>query len=117
MALTELQEMQELVTNLFKDAHGFKPRSIWSEEQWADMAHLQQLVDSLSKTCDENAALDAAREAKAVEKFESTLSTLIASGAGDRPTALRWLMGADNEDLDGLRWSFGLPWGYELGVA
>ena len=51
---------------------------------------------------------------KAISKFEETIKLVCESGAGDRETALRWLMEASEADGD---WDYfcylnGIPCGY-----
>ena len=53
-------------------------------------------------------------EAEASAQFESNLSAIIASGAGDRATAIRWMHEANdtNYDSEYLCFKLGLPDGY-----
>ncbi len=53
-------------------------------------------------------------EAEATARFEKSVESLIASGAGDRATAIRWMHEANDTNYDGeyLCYQLGLPYGY-----
>lgn len=106
---------EAIVSDLHKDAFGFRPREdFWLE--WAHSSDLEKqatwdwLLDVL-KVETENERL---REQRAIQQFEQLVSKSMVAGAGDRETALRWIMEASDCDGD---WEYlcfhhGLPYKY-----
>lgn len=110
---TYLEELQSLISDMHKDAYGFRPRGeqFWSSLTTVDAcrAKLEELDEAVGAVIAE----DAAREAKAVERFEALVQTMINHGASDRATALRWALDTEAADSNGeLEWALGLPMGY-----
>jgi len=114
----EMSELEQLACeywDFYKEAHGFRPRGIdtssWTVEQF------QAEFTELGRICKQNAEFRAEDEARAAVKFETRIAELIASGAGDRATAIRWV--AEAEDADGdmeyLCFLLGLEYGYFAG--
>lgn len=62
-------------------------------------------------------------EEKNIQEFEATLSQLIEVGAGDRKTALRWLIESTDQAEylllpdNYVDFYFGLPWGYVKNIT
>ena len=108
-------EMLQVISDLHKDVYGFRPRGMgYSEMSDADLsAEFQNLLDNLEVVM----ADDARREAAAIAKFEANIASVIASGAGDRATAIRWFRDANRDDWmgdDSLRYDLGLPWNFDF---
>lgn len=109
-------EMLQTISDLHKDAYGFRPRGMRYNEMTTDelSAEFSRLLDALEVTMAE----DARAEAAAIKKFEATIARIIASGAGNRETALRWFRDANKDDMymgdESLRYNLGLPWDYDL---
>lgn len=98
--------------DMYKDAYGYRPRGIdtsgWSEADFeAEFASLEAVI-----VREEAARCEA--EKVAVAKFERVVTNIIFAGAGDRETALRWIMDASNANGDWgyLCWDLGLPQHY-----
>jgi hypothetical protein len=98
--------------DMYKDAYGMRPRGIdtsgWSEAEFeAEFASLEAVIVR------EEAARHEAEKA-AVAKFEQHVTNTICMGAGNRETALRWIMEASNAngDWEYLCWDLGLPHRY-----
>jgi hypothetical protein len=108
--MTELEELECLYAEMFKDVHGMKARWYRAEsveQARADIARLEQELILAEKARVEQEARDAV-------KFEKRVDDTIKAGAGNRETALRWIMDADNANGD---WEYlcylnGLPYGY-----
>lgn len=86
------------ISDLSKDAYGFRVRNT----DWASMSfeELAAEVNRFSAIVEENEAEERAASEKALADFEARVEELINSGAGDRETALRWMLGAyDKYDL------------------
>lgn len=111
--LTRQEELQSIYWDMYKDAHGFRPRHVdtsgWTEEQFnEEFEHLQHVIDV-------NANQRKADEATAIHKFEERMkSMMMETGAKDRETALRWIHEAEgsNGDDDYLCYLVGLPYRY-----
>ena len=110
--LTELEQAQATFWDMYKDAHGFRPRHIdtstWTLEQF------EQEFDELSEVMRSNDIAKGIEEAIAVEKFERRVAELMTMGAKDQAMAMRWIHEAEdtNGDNDYLAWSLGLPYRY-----
>lgn len=110
--MTVLEQMQCQFWDMYKDAHGVRPRGIdtstWTEEDF------RKEFEYLGQVIDREEALRREAEAEAVAKFEQHVVNTICMGAGDRETALRWIMDASEAQGD---WEYfcylnGLPYGY-----
>lgn len=110
----------ELIRDLHKDARGFRPSSEWTAMFNAAKPERQQAIWDM--LCEELAASEAqerAAEAAAAARFESLVADAIALGAGDRATALRWILEGEGLSADadwyGMEYAavhFGLPISY-----
>lgn len=108
--MTELEELECLYAEMYKDVHGMKARWYRAEsveQARADIARLEEELILAEKARIEN-------EARAVVKFCKRIEDTIKAGAGNRETALRWIMEADDARGD---WEFlcylnGLPYGF-----
>lgn len=105
-------ELSSIWSDLYKDVNGFRPRytdiSNWSEQDF------QSEINSLSLELDVIIKQEAERDKIMASQFEKVVSDVINSGAGNRETALRWLMDASEADGD---WDYfcylnELPYGY-----
>lgn len=105
----------EIVSDLHKDAYGFRPRGDWWNmwEQSTD-AERQAIWDRLLKDLNAEVEAERAAQQRAIESFELRVQVVASMGAGDRETALRWIMDADaaDGDWDHLCYINGLPYGY-----
>ena len=108
--LTELEQAQATYWDMYKDAYGFRPRSIntsaWTLEQFQDEFVI------LGQAIEREEIARKASEAKAVEAFERRVAELINMGAQDSEMAMRWIHEAEdtNGDSDYLAWTLGLPY-------
>ena len=106
-----------LFSDLHKDTFGFRPNA-YQYEIWMAMSEAE-LEAEYNDMCDAHEAelvrYQAAQHA-AVERFEALIAMLLATGAADRATAIRWAMdaeGADEQDPTGYcEWTWNLPYGY-----
>jgi len=110
--MTELEQAQAIFWDMYKDAHGIRPRGIdtgtWTLEQF------QQEFEYLGRVIADNENQRKVFEADAIEKFEKHVTDTICMGARDRETALRWIMDASNAngDWEYLCYDLGLPYQY-----
>jgi hypothetical protein len=74
-------------------------------------------MDYWSKENEEQFARDKAEEEKNVKEFEARITDLISSGAGNRETALRWIMQAENmedeHDAGYICYCLNIPYSYQ----
>ena len=110
--LTHRENMILLYSDFHKDAYGFRPRTInvyalTTEELEADFDRFEQV-------CNENRVAEVAAEEEADIRFKELIANTIAIGAGDEPTALRWIVeGAYPEygfDYEHFLWSQGIAY-------
>jgi hypothetical protein len=110
--MTELEQAQCTFWDMYKDAHGFRPRHVdtssWTLEQFErEFADLGEVMKA-------NEITQGIEEAIAVEKFERRVAELLSMGAKDHAMAMRWIHEAEetNGDDSYLAWSLGLPYRY-----
>ena len=98
--------------DMHKDAYGFRPRGI-DTSTWTE-ADFEAEFKVLGEAIDREEIARKASEAEAVTKFEQHVTNTICMGAGDRATALRWIMDASgaNGDWEYLCYDLGLPYHY-----
>ena len=110
--LTELEQAQATFWDMYKDAHGFRPRHIdtstWTLEQF------DREFEELAEVMRANDIAKGIEEAIAIEKFERRVAELMSTGAKDSAMAMRWIHEAEetNGDNDYLAWTLGLPYRY-----
>jgi hypothetical protein len=114
----EMSELEQLACeywDFYKEANGFRPRGIdtssWTVEQF------KAEFTELGRICSQNEAIRKEDEARAAVKFEARIAGLIASGASDRATAIRWVADAEDagQDAEYLCFLLGLEYGYFAG--
>jgi hypothetical protein len=106
---------EDTVSDLHKDAYGFRPSSAWwacwnansddlKQEEW------DRLVDELGLTNKRQEAY----EMEAIARFEKAVDTTVATGAATRKDAVRWMMDGSNVngDTEYFEYQMGLPYGY-----
>lgn len=110
---------ENLVSDIHKDTYGFRPSEIfWRQWEEADETGRQKIWDNL--LIDHEIEMDSYREnqERAIREFEDRVIQVIQLGAGDRATAIRWILdgldGASDDylDIDYLEYHFDLPYGY-----
>jgi len=110
--MTRTEELQCIYWDMYKDAYGFRPRHVdtfhWSEEMFTAEFEALELV------IHQEELLRAFNEGQAIERFEARIANLMATGAQDRATAIRWIMEAEgaNGDTEFAEYLLGLPYGY-----
>lgn len=113
--MTQYTYSDELISDLHKDAYGFRPsEGFWVRWEQATPDEKQAEWDSLVSEMERTFQEQKAEQAEAVVRFGRRVQEVIDSGARDRETALRWIMEADECDGD---WEYlcyrnGLPYGF-----
>ena len=106
--LTELDQKASEYSDVYKDVNDFRPRHSgnWTVEQYN--AELERLYIQLTNKMLE----EAVEQDRNAAEFELALSKLIAMGANDRQTAIRWMIDDEPYGTDYLEYENGLPYGY-----
>lgn len=103
----------KLVSDLHKDAYGFRP-SVHYMVEWdkASPSGKQAIWDGLLVDLDREIDREKQETARSVEIFESMITNSIKLGAADRDTAIRWLTQAEefehSQDVEQFVWSHGI---------
>ena len=104
---------EQTVSDLHKDARGFRPHAAFCEG-WAqsDDDNKQAIWDGLIRELERHQAWEAMREREALSEFQAELESIIEYGAGDRKTALRWMTQSEtfyhSQDVEGWVFSRGI---------
>lgn len=110
---TELEELQGTYSDVHKDVYGFRPR-FDSSEYWNSVEWLKSQLSRMYSELKEIIEQDKENEKRAIAEFEILVDKTISMGAGNRKTALRWII--DGSDCDGnldfLCYTYGLPYNY-----
>lgn len=119
--MTELTSWEEMTTleqyactfwDMYKDAHGFRPRHV-DTTSWTE-ADFEREFKELGEIMDREEILRKENEATAIHAFEMRMADLLRSGAKDREMAMRWVHEAEgsNGDDEYLCFLVGLPYRY-----
>jgi len=111
---------QDIVSDIYKDAYGFRPRfsGFWAEWDSADDDGKQRIWDDLLDAANRAAETEREIQQEAIAEFESTVRGIMATVAGaTRKDAVRYLH--DQYDTQGseewLEYELGVPYGYLSG--
>lgn len=110
--MTRREEMLMTISDMSKDAFGFRSRKDYSSYNEAE---LLEEIAYLEVRVMESIDQDKRDEEAAVQSFESEVSTLMVDLKIDRTTAVRWLMQAEDlepSEIEHFAWKKGLPWMY-----
>jgi hypothetical protein len=104
-------ELAQIYSDMYKDAHGFRPRIDWRNMTEAE---LEAACDALQPEIEKSIEEERAAQDEAAKRFEARITQTIATGAGDRETAIRWIDQAEGADGDReyLCYLCGLRYGY-----
>lgn len=111
--MTQYTFDEDLISDLHKDAYGFRPsQSFWSIFAASNGDQKQAIWDDLCDALEATVARERQEQARAVERFEHLIADLIRCGAKDFEMALRWLHEAHdtNGDNEYLEFMLGLPY-------
>jgi hypothetical protein len=110
--LSDLEQAQATYWDMYKDAHGIRPRGI-DTSTWT-MADFDREFKYLGQVINAEEVIRKQAEEKAVEEFERRVAEMLTLGARDIDMAMRWIHEAEdtNGDSDYLAWTLGLPYRY-----
>jgi len=108
------------IVDTHKEAYGFKPS--WTHLMSLSMEELEEESRQVSGAAQAVYEEEEQQKADSAKEFEDRISKTISMGAGDRETAIHWILDAeiDPEDrgtqlasADFLRYELGLPYFYQ----
>lgn len=104
------------ISDCSKEVNGFRMRYNFDDKSTAELI---ALADHWWSRASESAEEERVELEVAGRMFESLVRQVIADGASDRATAIRWLKDAEGDDLTvgHMEWMYGLKEGYLLRVA
>lgn len=106
--LSEVEQLQCIASDASKDARGFRNRDLPDT-----VGELTALIAQYSIEIGEQNRLDEERQQFDIARFEEMVNRFIENGAGDRQTAIRWIMqGAELDNLEHMCYHFNLPYSY-----
>ena len=109
--MSDLEQAQCTYWDMYKDAHGIRPRGIdtstWTIEDFS------KEFESLQKVINANFEQEQADQAEAIKRFEDRVLNLMHTGT-NRDRIIAWLMDAEGADGDFEYFCYtqGLPYGY-----
>lgn len=86
---TKLQELKDDYCDLHKSVHGIKARWIYGMD--LTEAQMEELLVRLQKEGERIWAIEAKQEAENDAEFLAAIDKMVALGAADKKTALKWL--------------------------
>jgi hypothetical protein len=111
---------EDCVSDLHKDAYGFRPASYWFAA-WNSMSNDEKQAewDGLVTSMAYREAERKADEQVGIVRFEESVAKTIANGAGDRATAIKWLQQAEggSDDIEFFEYLQNIPYGYVAKTA
>jgi hypothetical protein len=104
---------ENIVSDLHKDAYGFRPVGcFWTEWEGANDAGKQVIWDQLVRGVAESIEADNQAEADAIRAFDAEVALYIENGALNRETAIRWMSQGekfyDIQDVEQWLWERGV---------
>lgn len=105
---------EDSISDLHKDVYGSRPgEGFWHRWHTATNTEKQAEWDWLVAALDRVIQEQTAQTERNVVRFAKRIGEVIASGAKDRETAIRWIMEADQcRDFDELCYCNGLPYNF-----
>jgi len=115
--MTEYDFDESIVSDLHKDAYGFRPRSdFWEHWAFSTDDQKQKIWDDLVDELQCELERISQEHARAIAEFEKRVDCNLIYGAIDRTTAIRWIFeceGLDHADLSYACYHLDLPYSYE----
>ena len=111
--MTERESMIQIYSDFHKEAYGFRPHGVNYHE--FTLEQLKADFDMFESLCKQNEREEEARANWARQEFEKRVETVIGVGAGDRQTALRWIL--DSYDASDMMYGMEGFCSYYLGLG
>jgi len=93
---SEKTECLMWISDLYKDVYGFRPRN-YNFHEWS-FDQLTKFVNDLSDQAESDREYERKQAQLAEVEFNKRIQEVIDLGAGDRETALRWMLQGDMGD-------------------
>ena len=112
----ERDRLISYISDVSKEARGYRERLNWDEYT---MEELEAIADSFTEELRREMKREEERTNEAIADFERLVKQYIEMGAGDRETAIRWIVEGDDEinvshdDPSYICYRFGLPYSME----
>jgi len=109
---TTIENALSIFSDVYKEAYGVRPRGV--DLSALSLSEIESEIEHLSEVAHARVEVEREAEAVAVAQFEAHVADVIATGAGCREAALRWIHEAEETegDWERLAWALGLPFGY-----
>jgi hypothetical protein len=110
--MSDLEQASAIWWDLYKDVHGVRPRGV-DTSNWT-LEGFNAQINALSTALDEQMEEERQNQTLAIQRFESRVQDTILAGAGNRETAVQWIMrdSGMGEDQEYIEYRFNLPFGY-----
>lgn len=111
---------EQIFSDLYKDVYGFRPRSHRFYDDNATPDQKQAIWDDLLEDLDRENREYEERRNRAITDFEALVGRTMQDNEINRAAAIRWLMDAEDDpymDEDYFRYTYDLPFGYDLQAA
>jgi hypothetical protein len=112
--MTQFTYSEELFSDFYKDTYGFRPRG--HEFYDATPERKQEIWDAVGDDFVREIEYERQANLKAQAELEAQISMTMALGAGDRETAIRWILTAETQHENDL-WYGAEYFEYSFGVA
>jgi len=110
--MSDLEQASAIWWDLYKDVHGVRPRGV-DTSNWT-LEGFNAQINALSTALDEQMEEERQNQTLAIQRFESRVQDTILAGAGNRETAVQWIMrdSGMGDDQEYIEFRFNLPFGY-----
>jgi hypothetical protein len=110
--MSDLEQASAIWWDLYKDVHGVRPRGV-DTSNWT-LEGFNAQIQALSTALDEQMEEERQNQTLAIQRFESRVQDTVLAGAGNRETAIQWIMrdSGMGEDQEYIEFRFNLPFGY-----
>jgi hypothetical protein len=110
--MSDLEQASAIWWDLYKDVHGVRPRGV-DTSNWT-LEGFNAQIQALSTALDEQMEEERQNQTLAIQRFESRVQDTVLAGAGNRETAIQWIMrdSGMGDDQEYIEFRFNLPFGH-----
>jgi len=113
--LTEEEQLLTEISDVYKDIHGFRPRSVLNGKSVED---LRSFLADLHTEAEATFIRNKQAQLSNVADFEELIKSTRAICSCDRSSAVRFLMDAEEDpDVEYIEFVYNLPYGYLMNEA
>jgi hypothetical protein len=111
--MTKIEYDEQILSDLHKDARGFRPREyFWSEWNSSTVAERNEIWNGLLEELTIEIEREKNEKILRENDFKNEIQSFIEAGAGDEETALRWMLQGEEffheQQLEGWFWERGV---------